>query len=150
MNLAPSARAKKENPPTRSAPAGLIKTNKPRYAVPDPRAHAIAGLVEIRLPPQPSGLGDESPWASNHLRQARVKYWGICIRLLRGYDAMTLHNPDGSLTCICHEHRPVCDCAADPDAPHREPDKPRLDTGIGRLGMTPRDPMPSAGWSRPS
>ena len=44
---------------------------------------------------------------------------------------MTVRNPDGSLTCICHEHRPVCDCAADdPDAPWSEPDNPRLETAI--------------------
>lgn len=26
---------------------------------------------------------------------------------------MTVRNPDGSLACICHEHRPACDCASD-------------------------------------
>lgn len=25
---------------------------------------------------------------------------------------MTLLNPDGSVQCICHEHKPVCDCLA--------------------------------------
>jgi hypothetical protein len=27
---------------------------------------------------------------------------------------MTIHNPDGSLACICHEHRPVCGCVSSP------------------------------------
>lgn len=25
---------------------------------------------------------------------------------------MTVRNADGSLACICHEHKPVCDCTA--------------------------------------
>jgi hypothetical protein len=27
---------------------------------------------------------------------------------------MTIRNEDGSLQCICHEHKPVCDCFVDP------------------------------------
>ena len=41
-------------------------------------------------------------------RQNRRVGCAVCLSNLH----MTLKNPDGSIACICHEHRPACDCLA--------------------------------------